>query len=290
MSDLLYPTSLSELTSWQKRNKTTQMEARLRFVHFVILECIAQSSLQSKLSFKGGNALRFIYQNRRSTTDLDFSASEGFPDSEMQIRSELDMAIGNGIAEFGIRARSQKVKRNPKTAAATHPTYQITIGYAFPNGRRFPDFETNLKPLETTVDLEISLNEVVCEAQETPLRADVVSRLKVCTLDDIIAEKLRSLLQQPIRNRHRKQDVLDIAVMMTRRGSELDREKISRFLIEKAHAREIEPKRSSFDEVVRDHAQLDYEQLRNDAGGDFIPFEEAWAIVLGLVGELNLPD
>jgi len=70
-----YPTSFRELDEWRRQHKTTAEEARLRFVQFVILVSISSSlMLSTRLAFKGGNALRFVYDNLRSTLDLDFSA------------------------------------------------------------------------------------------------------------------------------------------------------------------------------------------------------------------------
>src|ERR1035437_1776177 len=75
-----YPTSLAELQSWAKEQSAPTDEARKRFMQFVALECIAESApLRDSLAFKGGNALRFVYGNPRTTVDLDFSATTGFP-------------------------------------------------------------------------------------------------------------------------------------------------------------------------------------------------------------------
>lgn len=45
--------------------------------------------------------------------------------------------------------------------------------------------------------------------------------LRVSTAEDIVAEKLRALLQQALRNRTRRQDLLDIAALL-RAGVPLD--------------------------------------------------------------------
>jgi hypothetical protein len=77
-----YPTSRNELAAWARRNKTTVDEARRRFVQFVVLVSMSSSSaFVSRVAFKGGNALRFIHGNLRSTLDLDLSAEGDFPDN-----------------------------------------------------------------------------------------------------------------------------------------------------------------------------------------------------------------
>lgn len=242
------------------------------------------------LALKGGNALRFVFHNRRSTLDLDFSEAAGFPDDGDRIRNLLDQAFRARWAQFGVKCRCQAVKRNPKDPAANLPTYQITVGFVFPGDRRFPDFDSNPAPVPVVVDLEISINDLVCETTEVQLSEASPGPLRVCTLEDIVAEKLRSLLQQPVRKRNRRQDVLDIATVLADNPGRLDEGRVAAFLIAKARARNIEPTRSAFHDDIKARAMVDYDHLRADAGEAFIPFEPAWAAVLGLVGRLALPD
>lgn len=73
--DNLYPTSSEAIAAWRLLTGVPADEARKRFVQYVILESIAATSgLAGSIVFKGGNALRFVYGSRRSTTDLDFTA------------------------------------------------------------------------------------------------------------------------------------------------------------------------------------------------------------------------
>ncbi|WP_271190539.1 nucleotidyl transferase AbiEii/AbiGii toxin family protein, partial [Dactylosporangium matsuzakiense] len=108
--------------------------------------------------------------------------------------------------------------------------------------------------------------------------ADIAVR--AFTLGELIAEKLRALLQQPIRNRNRRQDVYDIALLIDENplGDAL-RVKILETLIEKCRSRRIEPTRESIDdpEVAR-RAQRDWETLRLEVS-DLPPFEERFAAV-----------
>jgi predicted nucleotidyltransferase component of viral defense system len=76
-----FPNSCSpvDLKNWRASNHATLEEARKRFVQFAILESIGLSPFSGSISFKGGNALRLIFQNPRGTLDLDFSADSKFP-------------------------------------------------------------------------------------------------------------------------------------------------------------------------------------------------------------------
>jgi len=97
--------------------------------------------------------------------------------------------------------------------------------------------------------------------------SDASHELRVCTIEDIIAEKLRALLQQPIRNRRRRQDLLDIAVTL-QNHPEIDRGNVSRFLVRKAEARDVYVSRSAFRKPeVAQRAEQDYDELRADARG-----------------------
>lgn len=290
MAERAYPTSLAELVRWQQQSGTTPTEARLRFMQFVVLDSIAGSGVAAELAFKGGNALRFVFRNRRSTIDLDFSGAAGFPDDPDQIRARLDPALRQRWPQFGVRDRCQSVRRNPKDPAATLPTFQITVGFAFPGDRRFPDFETNPGPVSVVVDLEISPNEVICETTQSRLSEDSPGSLRVCTLEDIVAEKLRSLLQRPLRNQNRRQEVLDIATVLAGHPDGLDETKVGEFLVAKSRGRNITPTRSAFNEDARARAMVDYDRLRRDAAETFIPFEQAWAVVHALVHWLTIPD
>ena len=119
---------------------------------------------------------------------------------------------------------------------------------------------------------------------------DAMPPLRVSTIEDIIAEKLRALLQQPIRNRECRQDVLDIAVLI-RFHPEIDRSGVGRFLVLKCEARDIDARKSSFrDPEIRRRARIDYDALESTTRVLFIPFDDAWEALLAFVGELPIPD
>jgi len=121
-----FPTSLSELEPWRKANGVTAEEARRRLVQFVVLVSVASSTrLFASLALKGGNALRFIHGNRRSTIDLDFTAEGDFPDDPDSIRGLLNAAFRGALRQYQVKVRCQSVKRNPKRPEATLPTYAV---------------------------------------------------------------------------------------------------------------------------------------------------------------------
>ncbi len=285
MGDRNYPSDLSEIDSWSQENAVSTEQARIRFMEFVILNCVASDAMTRRgMVLKGGNALRFAYQSPRSTKDLDFTAdTNGIPDNENEIRGLLDQSLMFAERRFNVKAKCQRVRRDPKRPDATRPTYDVGIGYQFPSDRYFHDFGN--RQVSTVIAVEITLNDLVCDTREW---ADVKG-LRVCSLEDILAEKLRSLLQQKTRNRNRWQDVYDICTYTRRQG--LHRAKIGYFLKEKSSIRGIEARKSSFDEDVRKRAALDYDShMATQAPGHIIPFDEGWQAVRSLVESLDIPE
>lgn len=284
-----YPTSVEEIATWRTQNKTTLQEARRRFVQFAVLSAIASSpSLMQRLVFKGGNALRFVHGNPRSTIDLDFTAEGDFPDDSGEIRDLLDAALKSIQGWLLVKARSQSIKRKPPNPAKTFPTYDIKVCFQLPGDRYYQDFDSK-KQLPEVIELEISLNDIVCETISWKPSSSGKS-LRSCSLEDQIAEKLRALLQQVPRNRTRPQDVFDIASRWRKHRDSLDLKKVSNFLVRKSEGRIDPPRKDSFNDEVRTRAAAVYQKQIGSQTAEFIPFEEAWTDILELVGKLTIPD
>ncbi|MDY7107174.1 MAG: nucleotidyl transferase AbiEii/AbiGii toxin family protein [Planctomycetota bacterium] len=291
MENRRYPISLGELERWRRLNRVTAFEARDRFVQYVVLDCIGAALIGKHLSFKGGNALRFVYGSPRSTIDLDFTADASVQDDEETIEALVAQAISRAESQHAVKMRVQRVRRNPpRRPGSTTPTYSLTVAYQLPGDRFYAGFESYQGSIPQVVKLEISLNDKVCETQAVSLDPGRRSQLTVCTLEDILAEKLRSILQQRPRKRHRRQDVFDIARYYRASGARLALVKISRFLIEKAAVREIQVTKRAYDEEARMRASADYEKLEEQIDEEFIPFEQAWALVRELVNALDIPE
>ena len=285
---MTYPASRNDLTAWARRHGTTMEEARRRFVQYVVLVSISDSAPIAAVAFKGGNALQFIHGNPRSTLDLDFTAEAGFPDDPAKITSWLDAALPLADRRHQVKARCQSIRRKPPGMDRTTPTYLIKVGYQLSGDRYYQNFDEP-KLFSEVVEVEISLNDVVCETQ--PWRPEGSARaLTACTLEDIVAEKLRALLQQIPRNRSRPQDVFDIASMVRRHPSGIDPGKVSAFLVRKAAARGIAATKHAFDDSVRGHAAATYDAQIRPFTTAFIPLDEAWVELLGLVARLEIPN
>lgn len=284
-----YPKSTSDIAAWSKRNASTISEARIRFVQVATLSAIASTpGLMNHLAFKGGNALRFVHGNPRSTIDLDFTAEGDFPDDAEKIKDLLNSALIRIRNRLGVKARCQSIKRKPPNIERTHPTYAIKVCFQLPGDKYYQNFEDHSR-LSEVIDLEISFNDHVCETiLWNPWTSD--RPLRICSLEDLIAEKLRAILQQVPRNRSRPQDVYDISSRWRISRAKVDLTKVSDYLRRKAAGRIEPPRKSSFDEDVKSKAKLQYEQQLGPQTREFIPFEDAWADVLELVSLLSIPD
>jgi predicted nucleotidyltransferase component of viral defense system len=252
----------------------------------------SSAALANRVAFKGGNALRFIHGNERSTLDLDFSAEGDFPDSPAEIKGLMEAALRAGERLYQVRARCQSIHRKPPGVEKTKPTYSIMVCYQFPADRYFQNIDERLttgKHFSEVVEVEISLNDVLCETGDEQLSAGSRT-LRVCTLEDILAEKLRALLQQIPRKRSRPQDVYDVASMVRKHSELIDIGKVSSFLLRKSEARQIVATKGAFNEAVRERAAASYDAEVRDFTTEFIPFDEAWGEVLDLVLRLSIPD
>jgi predicted nucleotidyltransferase component of viral defense system len=285
---LTYPASLRDIGEWACSNRMSVAEAKFRFAQYGILQAVADSrTLSRMLAFKGGNALDFVWQPNRSTRDLDFSSRDSTLTAE-QLRTFLTPSLERVSRSTGVLYRVQRMEQQPPGPDRSFITFEGKIGYALSDDRRNRELIHRGKSSNATVPLAVSLNDPICRTVEVDIASS--NPLQVCQLEDIVAEKLRALLQQPLRNRYRPQDVLDICVA-AQQNPDLDLNLTAGFLLEKATARNVPVSRAAFHQAeIRSRAFEGYNGLRETTRTAFIEFEEAFAIVLSLVDRLHLPD
>ncbi len=289
MMDL--PRSFNELSRWANDRGFPVNEARDRLAQAAVLHSFSTSNrLRTGLVFKGGNALDFVWSPNRSTSDLDFSLDYGQDGSHLDgawLREAIKHALLLPGPSFRITMQLQRFRQNPPGADRQFVTYDITVGYAFEDERQLALVMREGRSSNNVVPVEVSLNEVVCGAELVTM-ADGLA-LRVSTVEDIVAEKLRALLQQIERNRYRPQDVLDIA-MIVQRGGRLDTQRVGEFLLRKASARDVTVSKAAFrSPELSDRARRNYESLRATVRTEFIEFDNALALVHRLVDSLPIP-
>lgn len=288
-----YPRRFDEIGAWAEEQGIAVAEARRRFAQFAILAAVAGNrNLRASLVFKGGNALDFVWQPNRSTLDLDFSVDHAtltFEIDESEVERLFGMATSAVQRRFAIWLAVNSVRQQPPGRNRTFPTFVVRCGYALADEPKLIARMARGRPSSQVLDVEIGVNEPI-GASTTISLDDRSPALRVATIEDIVAEKLRALLQQPIGNREHRQDLLDIAVVV-QSHTLLDRELVSRFLRTKSEARGIVPSRVAFQNPeIQRRARVDYDALRDTTRNLFIPFDEAWDAVMALIADLGLPD
>ncbi len=293
-----YPAAFDTIASWARTNRVTADEARKRFAQYTILRAITSSrALSDLLVFKGGNALDFVWHPNRSTTDLDFSADM---DAVLRLdpawnpvalkdylQTRLTAGLGTSTRLFGVVLAIHSFRQQPPKPDSTFITYEARVGYAMPDEQKLRKRLAQGGASANVIPLDISLNEPICADERIDLRGQ--QRLRVCTIEDIVAEKLRALLQQPLRNRTREQDLLDIAVIL-RAHPGFDGVRVAAYLLRKAAARNVPVSRRAFhDPRVISLAQQDYAALAQTTRTSFIPFGEALASLHTFVAALAIP-
>jgi hypothetical protein len=292
MPESEYPQTFESITAWADQHGVPVIEARVRYAQYMVLRAIAGSRiLRRTLVFKGGNALDFVWQPNRSTTDLDFSIDASATSQalgEVVLASLLQGALAANSRTLGGTFVVHRVERQPRGEGKTFVTFEARIGYALQDEHRLRQRMLSGEPSSNVIGLDLSLNGPICATADVAL--DVDHRLRVSTVEDIIAEKLRALLQQPIRNRTRRQDLLDIAVV-TQERADLNRTQVADFLLRKAAARNVPVTRAAVcNPDVIERARLGYDRLEPTTRIAFIPFEEAMSTLLQLVDALDIPE
>ena len=169
--------------------------------------------------FKGGTAIRKAYvHNYRYSEDLDFTLTKFLTSDEIRatIESTLEYLKIEHNAEFRVNGFNSK-------------PYFSDIKIQF----------VGLKGTKNTVTVDCSPNElIVDEPQErvlfNPYYAKRIS-MPTYTLDEILAEKLRSMIQ-----RTRVRDFYDVWYLLTKKKNELDMKKIADIFHKKVKYKKIE--------------------------------------------------
>jgi predicted nucleotidyltransferase component of viral defense system len=284
-----------DLKGWVEASVDNPVLYRDRRVTEIVLTAIGLApTLKDTLVLKGGTLMALAFDSRRLTADVDFTALLGPAGFEEPLVEELNELLPKAAIQLGhldLICRVQSLKKMPrpqKFADHDFPALLVRIGSAL---RGSPE-EKRLDAGQATrvLDVEISFKDQVYTAQSLKL-SDAGVAVCAFTLHELIAEKFRALLQQPIRNRYRRQDVYDIAYLIDAHPMEAgDLKVIYDTLIEKCATRDIHPNRLSLedDEVVR-RAEADWDTLGLEVA-DLPAFAERFALVADLYRSLPWPD
>lgn len=234
--------SAIDLTAWVDEELRPDRKAFRQAVQLV-LRAIAQSpNLSAVMIMKGGLLLAVRYHSSRFTRDIDFSTSKRLQEVDLQallamIAEALAPVSADNEHAIALRLQSYEIKP-PHRPGVNFPTLQMRIGYA---SRLEPK---SLKRLESTgstqvVQVDYSFNEWASGREQQEVDG---GHLLMYTFHDLVAEKLRSVLQQPIRGqgRPRYQDIYDIFLLLGTPVDDADKAIILAKLFEASKDRQVQ--------------------------------------------------
>jgi hypothetical protein len=131
-----------------------------------------------------------------------------------------------------------------------------------------------------TVAVEISYNEVITGSEWLALGDGL--EVEASTLVDLVAEKLRAMLQQPIRNRVRRQDAYDLYCLLEAHGPRLEdlRDAVQDALMRKSEGRGLTVDREALrNSDVERRSKLEYPQLAAEITRALPDFDEVYGTV-----------
>ena len=248
-------------------------------VHTVLYAIANDPVLQPSMIIKGGILLSFRYRGYRHTQDMDFSTAKKYsvfdPKSFRAILiSALAMAVES--LHYDVDCRIQSLRVNPKNEKATFPTLAVSVGYA-PKGVRGKYNRLLSGNSSDRVKIDYSFNEVIYEIER--LRLSGGGEIIAYSLTDLIAEKYRSILQQEVRNRFRRQDAYDLFCLFREHRLDMpeDKVKILTALLAKSASRGLKLDRYSMRQgEIERRSREDYHQLAHEIPGALPDFKHVY--------------
>lgn len=250
-------------------------------VHTIVMAVAGEERLREAMIMKGGILLAMRYGSPRFTRDVDFSTPLKLGEvTKEEIKQRMDSALRLTVEQldYGLDCRVQRCEVHPANKPKpTFPCIELRIGYA-PKGT--PMHKRLLQgQCPQAVSIDYSLNEAVEEADTLSL-GEGDGTLRVYSLVEVVAEKLRALLQQKERNRYRRQDVYDLARLVDQLTGPGLKGRVLHSLRRKCRARGIEPGADSLDDPeIRRRAEAEYLTLKDDVPGILPGFDVSYAAV-----------
>ena len=244
---------------------------------WVLAGIAANKKLQNKLVFKGGTALKKCYfGNYRFSEDLDFTAKEDiakgdFLEKEIEKSCEIATILVQKFSPLELKVERYREKE-------VHPDAQeaFNIRGKFPWHRQFLP----------KVMVEITMREPIqIEPQKRPIlhgyEEVIFQEINVYSLEEIIAEKMRAILQHFKKleergwTRSRARDYYDIWRILNGYSNALRMESISSLFLEKCKVKEVEFTNPGnfFDNSLLDYIAKTWEQWLGPLVPDLPPFE-----------------
>lgn len=210
--------------------------------HIILRAISSDESLRTSMIIKGGTLLGIRYGSTRFTTDIDFSTEKKLSEidlDEFEVTLNDAMDLVETALNYGVKCRLQSHQIKPN-AQGTFPTIKMKLGYCLrSNAAHMKRLEDKNCPLVIIIDY--SFNEKSYNVEMLQLGEDD-GEIQAYDICDLLAEKLRSILQQAARKRNREQDVYDVNYLLStiHTLTESEKIKIHRSLINKSQGKNID--------------------------------------------------
>lgn len=269
-----------DIAAWV--NKDASHIAFRQTVHTILTAISNTHELREIMVMKGGILLALGYASTRFTRDIDFSTEQmptEFKIEDFIARFDNALAAATDKLPYDIDCRIQGWKKQPPREDATFPTIEINVGYANRSNR---GAHRRLMRGEAphVVHIDFSLN----EPRGGPVLLEIGEgkTVQVYSFEDLVAEKIRAVLQQEVRNRTRRQDIYDLYLLLNNGAGQSEETKsgILESLKEKAAARDltIDQKSMRNHEIYR-RSHREYDLLVYEVEGPLPEFDVAYDLV-----------
>lgn len=230
-----------DIEQWVEEAQPEYLLAR-QATHIILRAISSSESLRTSMIIKGGTLLGIRYGSTRFTTDIDFSTEKKLSEinlDEFEHTLNESMDVIESELNYGIKCQLQsyQIKPNPK---GTFPTIKMKLAYCLrSNAAQMKRLDDRNCPLVIVIDYSFNEKSYNVEMLQLGDSAEEIQAYDIC---DLLAEKLRSILQQAERKRNREQDIYDVNYLINtiRTLSEDEKSKILRSLLNKSIGKNID--------------------------------------------------
>lgn len=282
------------ISEWVNEVKENEPVYKTRQVVEIVLNAIGMDDdLSKSLYLKGGTLLAIAFKSERVTADVDFSCViEDHEKFSADLKGILDQSMERASVKLGyldLICKVQTIKKLPKPSTfpdASYPAIKVKVAFALRGSSNEKKILDGRSP--DIIELDISFNEQITAFQKLILD-DVMVHIKAYSIIDLIAEKYRAIIQQPSRNRTRRQDVYDIAFLLKNNSrADIDEEKLLKAIMIKANSRNLKIHRLILgDEEIKNRSQKEWNTLQEELSEKLPDFEEDYEIVRNFFEALN---
>lgn len=271
-----------EISKWVDASDPANRSFR-EAVHIILVAISEDESLSMSMIMKGGLLMGIKYGSSRYTKDIDFSTSSLYSDFDpKEFSRSMDSALKVSSISLGynLRCLVQSLKVEPNERG-TFPTLKVKVGYA----RKDNDGATRRLERKNSADIvkiDYSFNEEAQSVQDLFLSDG--ETIKAYGLTELISEKYRSVLQQVVRDRARRQDIYDLSFLIENHSSGSNEEKynVLESLFKKSEGRRLEEllNRGALSrEDVYSRSKDNYDSLEDDLAEELPDFDVIYSQV-----------